>query len=202
MDEPTLQCCTAFAGNRRVASEKLTEVAAKVKEIIDHGEQESINIFNDVTGEIIEIDFRGTIEDVLQRLEKSTVADEALSTTLIADHNTQRGPGRPKLGVVAREVTLLPRHWQWLSSQPGGASVALRKLVEEARRVNADRDKVRCAQEATYRFMHAMTGDMPGFEEATRALFAGDPQRFNDHINSWPADIKDYVHKLTAAVFQ
>ena len=95
---------------------------------------------------------------------------------------TPRGRGRPKLGVVAREVTLLPRHWDWLNSQSGGASVALRKLVEAARLAGDDKDRTRHAQEAAYRFMTALAGNLPGYEEATRALYAADPARF-DAIN-------------------
>jgi hypothetical protein len=95
--------------------------------------------------------------------------------------------------VVAREVTLLPRHWDWLAAQPGGASVALRKLVEEARRGSADADRRRAARDAAYRFMSAMAGDLPGFEEAARALFADDRQRFDDVVAAWPADIRDYT---------
>jgi hypothetical protein len=103
------------------------------------------------------------------------------------------------LGVVAREVTLLPRHWDWLNSQPGGASVALRKLVELARRTSGDRDRVRAAQESAYSFMSAIAGNLPGFEEATRALFAYDRRRFSELIASWPEDIRDYAIKLAFA---
>ncbi len=106
------------------------------------------------------------------------------------------GAGRPRLGVVAREVTLLPRHWQWLSSQPGGASVALRKLVDEARLANIGKDRVRQSQEAAYRFMSAMAGDAPGFEEAARALFAGDEHRFEQCISVWPEDVRDHAKRL------
>ena len=110
-----------------------------------------------------------------------------------------RGRGRPKLGVVAREVTLLPRHWDWLNSQPGGASVALRKLVEEARRASGDRDRIRAAQESAYHFMSAMAGNLPGFEEAARALFAYDRRGFGDLIAAWPEDVRDHVIKLAFA---
>jgi len=113
----------------------------------------------------------------------------------------RRGPGRPKLGVVAREVTLLPRHWSWLAEQPGGASVALRKLVEEASRDRQGRDKRRRAQEATYRFLSAMAGDRPQFEEAARALFAGDEQRFGALVAIWPADIADHARRLSGEAF-
>jgi hypothetical protein len=104
-----------------------------------------------------------------------------------------RGRGRPKLGVVAREVTLLPRHWDWLGAQPGGASVALRKLVEEARRASGDRDRSRAARDAAYHFMAVMAGNLARFEEASRALFADDRRRFVELIAGWPGDIRDHI---------
>jgi hypothetical protein len=110
-----------------------------------------------------------------------------------------RRPGRPKLGVVAREVTLLPRHWEWLNGQPGGASVALRKLVEDARRGSASKDRARRMQEAAYRFMSAMAGNLPGFEEATRALFAGEPDRLAEHVRAWPEDVRTHLERLIEA---
>jgi hypothetical protein len=141
-------------------------------------------IFDDETGEQVEVDVRGTDDEVRQRLAPPGQED------------APRGPGRPKLGVVAREVTLLPRHWEWLNSQPGGASVALRKLVEEARRANAGRDRVRRSQEATYRFMSALAGNLPGFEEAARALFARNPARFAEQIRDWPEDVQKFLTHL------
>ena len=99
-------------------------------------------------------------------------------------------------------MTLLPRHWEWLNSQPGGASVALRKLVEQARRANEGKDRVRQAQEATYRFMSAMAGDMAGYEEAIRALYANARERFDGLIQPWPEDVRDHVRKLAAAAFE
>jgi hypothetical protein len=105
------------------------------------------------------------------------------------------------LGVVAREVTLLPRHWEWLNCQPGGASVALRKLVEDARRINQGKDRVRQSQEVTYRFMSAVTGNLPGFEEATRALFAGDLARFETEIADWPAGLREHLAKIAQGAF-
>ena len=202
MGEHNLKRCTAFKGNQRVASGDLLKVARKVKEIIDQDEQASILIFDDVTSELVEVDFRGTMEDVLERLEKPTTGVESATAPSKTDQSSRRGPGRPKLGVVSREVTLLPRHWDWLNSQPGGASVALRKLVEEARRVNSGKDKMRHSKEVAYRFMSAMAGNFPGFEEATRALFAGDSERFNSLVTSWPIDILDHARKLAEAAFQ
>ncbi|KAF1048723.1 DUF2239 family protein [Xylophilus sp.] len=119
-----------------------------------------------------------------------------------AESASPRGPGRPRLGVVAREVTLLPRHWEWLALQPGGASVALRRLVEEARRTHAPRDAARAAREAAYRFMSAVAGDLPGFEEASRALFAGDAGRFAAQVAGWPEDVRGYAQQLAAGAWE
>jgi len=158
----------------------------KAKRVIDRGGPAPVLVFDDLSGQVIEVDFRGTPGDVLMRLSEPA----------------PRRPGRPRLGVVAREVTLLPRHWDWLSSQPGGASVALRKLVEEARRANAANDRVRLAQDAAYRFMTTMAGDAPGFEEALRALFAGKRDRFEERIGAWPAGVREHAKKLAAGAFR
>jgi hypothetical protein len=98
--------------------------------------------------------------------------------------------------VVAREITLLPRHWDWLNAQPGGASVALRKLVDEARRSKGDLDRARAARDAAYHFMSVMAGNLRGFEEASRALFADDRRRMAGLIAGWPDDIRDHVIRL------
>jgi len=110
-----------------------------------------------------------------------------------------KGPGRPKLGVTAREVTLLPRHWDWLGAQPGGASVVLRKLVEAAMRdPKAERIS---ARDAAYRFATAMGGDEAGFEEAMRALYAGKRKKFRRHLETWPPDVREHLEKMAAPVF-
>src|SRR6478752_8657280 len=191
MDAEAQNHCTAFKGARCIASGELAEVAVKAKAAVDKGEQ--VLIFDDTTSEAIELDFRGSSEDVLRRLARPDSREAA------AVSGAARGPGRPKLGVVAREVTLLPRHWEWLNAQPGGASVALRKLVDEARRANGDRDRQRAARDAAYHFMSAMAGNLPHFEEASRALFADDHRRFTTLIAAWPDDIRDHVVKLAYA---
>jgi len=190
---------TAFAGSRRIACGSLMKVARDVKEAIDGGIAGGVLIFDDATSETMELDLRGTVDDVLRRTE---ACRSVASTAASAPSGTARGPGRPKLGVIAKEVTLLPRHWDWLGLQPGGASVALRKLVEEARRANSGRDCLRRAQEVGYRFMSAMAGDYPGFEEASRAFFAGDQKRFNALVEPWPADVRDHARTLASAAFQ
>lgn len=190
----------AFAGAQRIASGQLVLVALKAKELLDRNDAATVLIFDDITSEQVEVDFRGSAEQVLQRLS----ATEAVAAA--AEHppcapETARGPGRPKLGVVGREVTLLPRHWDWLNQQSGGASVALRKLVEEAKRRSEERDQVRKAQESAYRFMSAMAGNQVNFEEATRAFFAGDELRFEELSEPWQIDIRDHARTLAARAF-
>lgn len=185
--------CTAFEGFRCIASGELVQVALETKKVMDRGGREPVLIFDDETGEQVEVDFRGASEDVRKRLAQGASAGASAADPA---REGPRGPGRPRLGVVAREVTLLPRHWDWLNGQPGGASVALRRLVDEARRANEGRDRVRRSQEATYRFMSAMAGNLPGFEEAARALFAGDPGRFAEEIDGWPEDVRRHLARI------
>ena len=189
--------CTAFEGPRRIGSGDLAQVAMKAKDAADRGGQ--VLIFDDETSQPIELDLRGTAAEVRTRL---TAADGPAPVLAEPAEPAPRGPGRPKLGVVAREVTLLPRHWHWLNTQPGGASVALRKLVEQARHASEGKDRIRQSQEAAYRFMVAMAGDRPGFEEATRALFAGDADRFDRETASWPIDVRDHAQRLAAIALQ
>jgi hypothetical protein len=194
--KPARVRCTAFQGERRIASGELSRVARSAKAAADRNGSSAILIFDDETSELIEVDFRGTAADVVRRLSNGEPHSPAREV------ERRRGPGRPKLGVVAREVTLLPRHWDWLNSQRGGASVALRRLVDEARRANVGADRKRRSQEAAYRFLYAMAGDRAGFEEATRALFASDRERFESHTREWPADIRNHARMLAAGAFE
>ncbi len=178
---------TAFAGQRRLLTGTLAEVALAVKRA---GEAAPLIIFNDATGRSLDLDLRGSDSEIIARLPKPPPAEPESETT------EPRGRGRPKLGVVAREVTLLPRHWEWLSAQPGGASVALRKLIDEVRRVSGDRDRLRAARDAAYHFMSTMAGNLANFEEASRALFADDRRRFAGLIADWPIDIRDHIVRL------
>jgi hypothetical protein len=182
---------TAFQGPRRLASGPAGEVALVVKRVAPRPD-EPIIIFEDATGRSIDFDLRGGDREVLARLAK--LIPPPVEET--AQPTEPRGRGRPKLGVVAREVTLLPRHWEWLGAQPGGASVALRKLVDEARRASGDKDRERQARDAAYHFMSTMAGNLAQFEEASRALFADDRRRFTGLIADWPADIRDHIVKL------
>lgn len=210
--------CTAFEGSRCIATGELKDVALIAKVAVDRGAGQlkpiPVLIFDDATSEVIELDWRGTAEAFAARLAlvATNVATEtsavppggtASDTANSGEASTDvpRGPGRPRLGVVAREVTLLPRHWEWLGTQPGGASVALRKLVEVARRSSEVKDRVRQASAVGYKFMSTMAGHEPGFEEASRALFAGDQAGFDAMIAAWPADVQTHLKKLLADAF-
>jgi hypothetical protein len=207
MDEPLTDHYTAFAGSRRIASGPLSAVVRAVKEALDAGERDAVLIFDDATSRVVDVDLRGTPDDVAARYAHHEAASngsagvrppapDAGDGSPYRDSLTPRGRGRPRLGVVAREVTLLPRHWDWLATQPGGASAAVRRLVDSARQASADKDRVRAAKESAYRFMSAMAGDEPRFEEATRALFANNRERFAEMTAQWPRDVRDHARML------
>lgn len=191
---------TGFAGHRLIASGELTEVALKAKEWSDQGERAPLLIFEDDTGALVDLDFQGSREELLASLTRKKARAEAQEKE--AEETRRAGPGRPKLGVVSREISLLPRHWEWLNGQPGGASATLRKLVEEALREGQGADRARRAQEAAYKFMYTLAGDFPGFEEASRAFFAKDAERFAQLIQPWPEDVRQHLQKLVASAFQ
>ncbi|QHW29633.1 DUF2239 family protein [Paenibacillus rhizovicinus] len=190
-------CCTAFSGVTIVASGSLQHVITAVKDALDDRDLAQLLLFDDSTGKPIDVDFRGKTDDVLRRW------GEPLGDLPVTEANQQpaRRVGRPKLGVVSGEVTLLPRHWEWLKSQPGGASVTLRKLIDEARLAGGIQSRIRASQEAAYHFMTAMAGNFPCYEEALRALYAGDSDRFRRCIDDWAPDIRNYIERLAADAF-
>lgn len=194
LDNTNMQAvtCTAFSDHTIVASgtPQAVAVAIKRRNATDGG---TILVFNDNDSQAVELDLRGTLEDVEKRYEQTPIVEATTDA---------RGPGRPKLGVVAREITLLPRHWQWLAAQPGGASVAIRKLVEAASKAGMAKDIERTCRENSYRFMSAMAGNLVNFEEATRALFSGDKAKFEREIEPWPEDIKSHLRKIGSAAFE
>ncbi len=183
---------TTFDGHRLIATGSLHTNALALKGALEGGATGPLLIFDNATGRTVEVDTRGTDEEVCARLV-AVVPPQELQA---AEPAVPRGRGRPRLGVVPREVTLLPRHWEWLDSQPGGASVALRKLVEEARRQGSEKDQARRALECAYQFMVTLAGDLPGFEEAARALFANDMQRLHERMSDWPHDVGGHVMRL------
>ena len=169
----------AFAGTNRIAAGTLAEAAIGAKRALEREDGSVVLVFDVMTVGVVDLDLRGAEAEVLARYAPSGEAAPKR--------------GRPKLGVVAREVTLLPRHWEWLASQPGGASVALRKLVDAARRLDTETGSARARVEAAYRFMSAMAGDLPGFEDAARDLFAADWNGLQRRIRNWPPDIQDHL---------
>ncbi|HTL14877.1 MAG TPA: DUF2239 family protein, partial [Thermomonas sp.] len=178
---------------RRIAAGELRHVALKAKQARDLAGA-PVLVFDDASGRQLDLPLELPAAELLRHLADPPPLPPPAPAA-------PRGPGRPRLGVVAREVTLLPRHWDWLSAQPGGASVALRRLVDEARRAGAGGDRRRAAQEAAYRFLQALAGDLPGYEDATRALFAGDIGGFEEHTLHWPDDVRDHAALLAADAF-
>jgi hypothetical protein len=173
---------TAFVDERVVASGSLEELLPKLKAIFDRDRSTLFLIFDNETGEQVDFDLRGTVEEVLARNGQNP---------------PQTGPGRPRLGVVSREITLLPRHWEWLGLQPNGASAAIRRLIDEARKREPAKMRRQQAAHATERFLFAMAGNYPGYEEASRALFQGDSMQFAELISAWPKDVRDYAIRLS-----
>jgi hypothetical protein len=162
---------TAFLEDRIVAGGEREAVTRRL-ERLSPADLGAIRVFEDGTGRIVDLDYWNTAASAPP---------------------PPRPRGRPKLGVAAREVTLLPRHWEWLSRQPGGASAAIRRLVEDARRKGSGPAERR---DSAYRFLSQMCGDRPGYEEALRALYRGEEERFRTLIAPWPEAIRDYVESL------
>ena len=189
---------TSFNGHKHIASGSLTVNALAVKHALASDITCPLLTFCDQTGQVVDIDIRGSDAEMLARIppEGYQLQGNESALTNSEESDEPRGRGRPKLGVVAREVTLLPRHWDWLAAQRGGASVTLRKLVDEARRASVDRDRQRQTNERAYHFMSTMAGDMTGFEEASRALFANDAAKFHQLTEAWPIDVRDYLRHL------
>jgi uncharacterized protein len=184
MDSPTASY-TAFLGATLLATGPLDRVLPAAKPSFDLDPGAPILMFEDSTGRQVDFDLRGSVADVLAR----------------ALPPKRTGPGRPRLGVVAREVSLLPRHWEWLEQQPNGASAALRRLVDEARKADPEEERTRSAIAAASRFLSSMAGNLPGYEEATRALFARDRARFEELTQAWPEDIGTHARRLIADRF-
>jgi len=182
-DTPTY---AAFAGERLLAHGPLREVLAAVKEGVGDDPGAMPLIFEDASGNQVDFDLRGSLPEVLERE---------------APLPRHPGRGRPRLGVVSREVSLLPGHWQWLEQQPGSISSTLRRLVQQARANESARDRARRAAAVAGRVMTALAGNAPHFEEAYRALDAGDHRRFEVLTAVWPADVRGYLEDLARDAF-
>ncbi len=172
---------TAFSGPRLVASGNLIETLGAVKKLLDDSGGEPVLIFNDDTGEQVDFDFRGSLEDVLARVQPP---------------KPKTRPGRPSLGVVCGEVSLLPRHWEWLERQQHNVSATIRRLVDEAIRNEPASARAKRALEAADRVLWILGGNLPGCEEASRALYARSFTRFRELIADWPGEIAGHLSRL------
>jgi uncharacterized protein len=175
---------TAFVNARQVAAGALETLLPKLKSIFDRDHSILFLIFDDETGKQVDFNLRGTIDQVLARVRPQPA---------------QGGPGRPKLGVVSREITLLPRHWEWLELQPNGASAAIRRLVDDARKRESEKMRKDRAIHATGRFLSAMAGNYPNYEEVSRALYRGERKKLFQLMGAWPKDVHTYVLRLLKA---
>jgi len=180
----------AFAGHRLIARGPAAEALAAIHAAAEAGEGPLA--FDLADGRVVDLDLRGSLEAALRRLAPAASGPEP----------EKRGPGRPRMGVTAKEVTLLPRHWDWLAAQPGGASTALRRLVEAQMKAGEGPERARRAKERAYRFMTAMAGDLPGYEEATRMLFAGDWTAFDAAVEGWPEGVRETARAMAEGAWR
>lgn len=183
----------AFMGHHRIAHGSLVEVALAVHRLQADDPNATVLIFADGNGGHLDLDLRGTAGEVRARVSAAMEAEQSDGADAAQELAPPRGRGRPRLGVVAKEVTLLPRHWAWLAGQRGGASATLRRLVEQARRSGERQEAVRRSQDAAFRFMSALGGDLAGYEEAIRSLYASDGEGLRNHIEGWPADVREHA---------
>jgi len=184
----------AFSAQKLIAEGAFGEVLQLVKNHIKQNDTGNILFFNGSDGRQIDIDLQSGAGE--SGNGSKAAAAESGSNQAIP---TKKPRGRPKLGVVGREVTLLPRHWQWLDKQRGGASARLRRLIDQERKATAGDDMIRESQDSANRFMYAMAGDIAGFEEAVRALYARDKAGFDQETAAWPVDIRDRARGFAEA---
>lgn len=183
--------CIAFSGDIKISSGPILKVAEATKKHLIKKPNSDIQIFDHDTGQFLEVDFRGSLSQVVERMKKS----------FIIETEKIRGPGRPKLGVVSKEITLLPKHWDWLNLQANGASGSIRKLIDEAMKRNVAKDELKRSQNSVYKFMTIMAGNYPLYEEALRAFYANDNAKFKYIITNWPKDVRDHLLKMTDQIW-
>lgn len=172
---------TAFAGTTRLVTAPLADMLRATKGYLDGDGSQRVLIFDDSSGEQVDFDFSGDLEEVLAR---------------VVGQEQKRSPGRPKLGVVGREISLLPRHWEWLDQQPHSASATIRRLIDAARKGSSQATDYRRRVEAADRFIWVMAGELANFEEASRSLYARAWERLRDLTREWPVDVRDHLFHL------
>lgn len=171
---------SAFTGVTLLVTGGFDEMLRATKAHLDSGGSADLLIFDDSTGEQVDFDFHGNVEEVLRR----------------AARPEKKGRGRPRLGVIGREVSLLPRHWEWLDRQPQSASATIRRLIEAARKQDALGGDARRRIEAAGRFIWAMAGNYENFEESSRALYARDWARLRELTHPWPKDVRNHLFSM------
>lgn len=180
----------AFKKEKLIAEGDLKKVILKTKRELMRSPESAILIFSNETGKTMDFNFQGSENEVLSRLE-------VFLEPKIEIDPKEKKVGRPSLGVISREVSLLPKHWEWLACQSGGASAEIRRLVEKAMKQTQAASTVKMAQEKTFRFLNTIAGNFPNFEEAIRSLYRRDLNAFEQIIKFWPVDIKDHALHLS-----
>lgn len=191
MNKESEKLYVAFVGHQLISRGPIEQVVEVCKK---HHDEKDPNIrlalYDENTGRAVDIDFERTLDEVLKSLSAHPVLAESQPQPV---EDTPKGPGRPKLGVISREVTLLERHWAWLGRQNGSASATLRRLVDKARKENPEADRYYDVREALHHFLWDLAGDFSNFEEATRSLFRNELDAMLDLCGNWPNDIRDYL---------
>lgn len=185
---------TAFENDQILTQGPLDQVVLKIKRKLGNAAHSSILIFSDQSGKIMDFNFSGSEAEVIKRLDIYVSSSSPASSEI-------QGPGRPKLGVISREVSLLPRHWEWLAQQSSSVSAILRKMIEEAMKKSSTANETKQSQERTYQFMSVMAGNLSQYEEALRALYQKNQKLFFSLIDKWPTDIKKHVTSLAKDAF-
>ncbi len=172
---------SAFLEDELIAQGPRAVVTRRIEERYPASDFSRIRVFDDATGRVTDLDYWDASAD---------------APAEAAPASPPRGRGRPKLGVVSREVTLLPRHWDWLAAQRGGASATIRRLIEDARKRRSETLTAAEAREGVHRFLTEMAGDREGYEEALRALYRSDIAGVRAIADAWPEDIRRYLNRL------
>ena len=185
---------SSFTGYRHIASGPLRTVLKETKTFYDSTQTpdernashhpENLLFFHHGDGRQLDFDLSGSLEDVLSRIQTREPSP-------VDETPDKPGKGRPRLGVVSKEVTLLPRHWEWLSRQPASASATLRRLVSEASSRENTSSKAKAERLGT--ILWTLAGNLEGFEEASRCLHRLDFEGLFGFSDKWPGDLPGFI---------
>ncbi len=175
---------SSFIGDRHLFTGDLKGMLSQTHAYISRHGEEGLLIFDNFSGRQIDYNFRVSLEELLGKELPPT---------------PKKGPGRPRLGVVCGEISLLPRHWDWLQRQRQSASATIRRLIEAAMKEASPEEKTREAIDAAGKFLWTMAGNLSDFEEASRALYAQKWHILDAITAAWPEDIAKHLNMMLKA---